>query len=307
MMRLVFGGHRRERYEPTLVLSGGASLGAVQAGLLRAFLRVGLRPSAIVGTSVGALNGAFLAFHPDAIGGDELADIWNSLRGARVFDVNPFSVAFRLATKRQCLFSSRFLEKLVAEHLPEDDFARTQVPLYITATNLTRGRKVVFHEGPISQAILASTAIPGIFRPVEIDGDQYADGAVVAHLDLETAVELEAKDILAIDLSSCVDEAQPDNVMAVLTRSLEVMVRDRGDLDLKLLSGRARITVVRPQIDAEIAMADLTQVDELLKCGEQLGDELLHTHTDHRGRLRSGILFAPIPNLPLVDEAPVEA
>ena len=306
-MRLIFDRHRSERYEPALVLSGGASLGAVQAGLLRAFLRVGLRPSLIVGTSVGALNGAFLAFHPDAIGGDELADIWNSLRGARVFDVNPFSVAFRLATKRQCLFSSHFLEKLVAEHLPEDDFARTQVPLYITATNLTRGSKVVFHEGPISRAVLASTAIPGIFSPVEIDGDQYVDGAVVAHLDLETAVELGAKDILAIDLSRCPDEAQPDNVMGVLTRSLEVMTRDRVDLDLKLLSDRARITVVRPQIDAQIGMADLAQVDELLKCGEQLGEEFLRAHIDRRGRLPQGILSAPIPNPPLLAEAPAEA
>ncbi len=306
-MRLVFGGGRRERYEPALVLSGGASLGAVQAGLLRAFLRVGLRPSLIVGTSVGALNGAFLAFHPDAIGGDELADIWNSLRGARIFDFNPFSVAFRLATKRQCLSSSCFLEKLVAEHLPEDDFSRTQVPLYITATNLTRGSKVVFHEGPISRAILASTAIPGIFRPVEINGDQYADGAVVAHLDLETAIELGVKDILAVDLSRCADEAQPDGVMAVLTRSVELMVRDRVDLDLQLLSRQARITVVRPQVDIEVGMADLTQVDELLRCGEQLGEDLLRTHTDDHGRLPPCVLSAPIPNLPLTAEAPAEA
>ena len=306
-MRLLFDRRRKERYEPALVLSGGASLGAVQAGLLRACLRVGLRPSLIVGTSVGALNGAFLAFHPDAIGGDELVDVWNSLRGARVFDINPFSVAFRLATKQQCLSSSRFMEKLVAEHLPEDDFARTQVPLYITATNLTRGSKVVFHEGSISRAVLASTAIPGIFCPVEIDGDQYVDGAVVAHLDLETAIELGAKDILAIDLSRCPDEAQPDDVKGVLTRSLEVMMRDRVDLDLKLLSNRARITIIRPQIDTEIEMADLSQVDELLKCGEQLGEELLRTHTDRRGRLPPGILSAPIPNPPQVPEAQAEA
>jgi len=292
-----FHRHRKRITGPTLVLSGGASLGAVQAGLLCTFLRSGFQPSVIVGTSVGALNGAFLAFHPGAAGGDKLVEIWASLHGARIFDFNPLGMAYRLATKRQCLFSSRFLEKLVAEHLPVDDFAQTRVPLYVTATNLSRGHKVVFHQGPISRAVLASTAIPGIFSPVEIEGDEYVDGSVMAHLDLETAVELGAQQILAIDPSHCSDQARPTSPVGVLVRSLELMMRDHVDRDVEGLSPRARITLIRPEIGTDVSFADLSHVDKLLEQGEAMGQELLPSCTDARGRLRPGIFSRPISSL----------
>ena len=132
-----------------LVLSGGGVLGAFQAGFLRALFRTPFRPSLIVGTSAGALNGAFLALHPDEQGAEELASIWRELRHQRLFLFNPLRIAYQVASRQLCLSNGKILSELAERHLPVDDFAATQVPLYITATNLSQGRKVTFHEGPL--------------------------------------------------------------------------------------------------------------------------------------------------------------
>ena len=273
-------------------------MGALQAGLLRVFVRRGFRPERIVGTSVGALNGAFLAFYPGEPGAERLVEIWQGLENERYIHFNPVRIAYRLASKQICLFNNRFLQKLVAEHALQDDFAAAHVPLYVTATNLYSGRKHVFSEGPVSRAVLASTAIPGVFGPVEIDGQAYLDGGVVANLDLETAVELGARDVLAIDLSHCFDLPAPANVVGVITRTVDIVMRERVQRDLALLEKRARITVVQPEIERGPGVGDLRRVSELLEQGERLGERLFDRCWDARGRLRPGLVTAPV-------EAPV--
>ncbi len=200
---------------PALVLSGGGALGALQAGFLRTLVRTDFRPSLIIGTSAGALNGAFLAFNPNEDGIEKLIEIWRSLRDRSLFLFNPLRVAYQIMSKQLCLTNSDLLEVLINDHAPQDDFSATKIPLCITTTNLTAGRKEVIHEGQISRALLASTALPGIFCPVEIDGDLHVDGGILANLDLETAIDLGASEILAIDLSRCVDGRRPDSVIGV--------------------------------------------------------------------------------------------
>ena len=279
-----------QRDAPTLVLSGGGVLGALQVGVLRVLVRHGFRPSRIVGTSVGALNGAFLAFYPDDSGVERLAEIWHTLEQERFIHFNPVRVAYRLASRQRHLISNEFLERLIAEHTPEDEFAATQVPLFITATNLTSGRKHVFSEGTVSQAVLASTAIPGLFPPVEIDGEAYLDGGVLANLDLGTAVDLGAREILAIDLSHCLDHRQPTNVFDIVTRTVDLMMRERVEHDLAHLAKRARITLIQPEISEGPRVGDLHHVSELIEQGEVFGEEVVDQCFDRRGRLRPGVI-----------------
>ena len=209
------------------MLSGGGVLGALQAGFLRALFRTLFRPSLIVGTSAGALNGAFLAFRPSREGTEELYRIWQGLRDRSLFLFNPLRVAYRVLSQRLCLSNGELLRELLEQHTPVDDFAATKVPLYITATNLSKGRKEILHEGPVSRAVLASTALPGIFCPVEMNGDIYVDGGVLANLDLETAIELGATDILAIDLSRCIDGRRPHSIVGLWMQTLDVIHRER--------------------------------------------------------------------------------
>lgn len=275
---------------PTLVLSGGGAIGALQAGLLRALVQRGFRPSRVVGTSVGALNGAFLAFYPDAAGTDRLTEIWRNLEDQRFMSFNPARVAIRLARGRGHLFDNDFLRSLVAEHAVHDDFAAAEVPLYITTTNLVTGSKQVFHSGPVSQAVLASTAIPGVFPPVEINGHSYIDGGVVANLDLETAIELGAEEILAIDLSHCFALPRPKTVINVITRTVDVVMRERVVRDMGLFSGQANITLIQPEIEEGPGIGELRHVTRLIERGEAFGHEIAARCFDEKGRLRPGVI-----------------
>lgn len=284
-------GHR---IGPTLVLSGGGAMGALQAGLLSVLVRHGFKPGRIVGTSVGALNGAFLAFYPDEAGIERLLDIWRSLENDRYITFNPLSMAYRVASRQLSLFNNEFLQRLVEEHTVTDDFAATKVPLHITATNLNTGGKHVFTEGPVSLAVLASTAIPGAFSPVEIDGVSYVDGGVTANLDLETACALGSREILGIDLSHCFKLPQPDSVFGVITRTVDIVMRDRVARDLVTLGRRARITLIQPEIERGPGVGDLRHTSTLIDQGIALGEELLDRCFDARGRLRPAVIHAPV-------------
>jgi NTE family protein len=278
-------GHSQE---PALVLSGGGAMGALQAGMLQVLSRRGFMPSRIVGTSVGALNGAFLAFHPGQTGADMLADVWRGLERERYMKANPVRIALRIAARKRYLFRSDFLQELVATHSVVDDFSATEVPLFITATNLDTGRKHVFSEGSVSQAVLASTAIPGVFDPVAVNGHSFIDGGVTSNLDLTTAVALGAKKVLAIDLSHCFEQPQPANVMDVITRTVDIVMRERVDHDIEHLSARADIALLQPRIARGPAIGDLSHVGELLEQGRAFGERVVDECFDAKGRLRPG-------------------
>lgn len=275
---------------PALVLSGGAAMGAVQVGVLRALFARGFRPSLIVGTSVGALNAAFIAFHPDEEGLLKLEEIWKNGTSVNAFDRNPLKLAYNLAFQRHYLFDNRFLRKLLTQHLPVDDFSATRVPLYITATNLTKGVKHVFNSGLISRAVLASTAIPGFLRPVRINGDLYVDGGVVANLDLATAVELGAKRILAVDIAGPGRFVPPGSLLGVFSRSIDLMTRQIVNKDLELLKERAQISIIQVSTDSKVWMGDFSHTAEIIKRAEEIGRKMVACCIDAAGRLVPGVV-----------------
>jgi NTE family protein len=294
-------GHREE---PTLVLSGGGAMGALQVGVLRVLMRRGFRPGRIIGTSVGALNGAFLAFYPDLSGVERLAEIWRGLENDRYINFSPVRIAYRIALRQPYIFSNEFLQRLITEHTSIDDFSATKVPLHITAANMRTGRKHVFSSGPVSQAVLASTAIPAVFAPVEIEGETYIDGGVIANLDLETALELGAHDVLGIDLSHCFDNSAPSTVIGILTRTVDIVIRDRVDRDIELLSKQARIAVIQPEVEGGPGVGDLRQVSRLIEQGEAFGEQIYDRCFDGKGRLLPGIVSSEVavPNTPNDDD-----
>jgi NTE family protein len=279
-------------------------MGALQAGILVDLMRRGFRPGRIVGTSVGALNGAFLAFHPDTEGAEELVEIWRGLEKERYLRINPVSIAYRLASRQTHLFNNSFLLDLIAKHAETDDFAATTVPFSVTATNLYTGRKEVFTSGPISQAILASTAIPGVFEPYRINGSAFIDGGVVANLDLETAVDLGAKEILAIDLSHCFELPSPRNVAGVVVRTVDIVMRDRVQRDMLALSRKAKITLIQPEVEHGPGVGDFRNVVRLLEEGVSIGKRLVERCIDERGRLRPGIYRETAGDIPVAQSKP---
>ena len=257
-----------------LVLSGGASLGALQVGVLRSLAHAGFRPSMIVGTSVGALNGAYVAFHPEPGDLDRLKTIWLGLRTQDIFPRNPLLMGYRLLAHRNHLFEAEILHGLVREFLPEDSFAAAKIPLYVTATNLTRGEKAVFDRGRVSDAIRASVAIPGLLPPWIRRGSVFVDGGVVANLDVATAVERGATRILAIDATGCSALPVHLTLQGLVLRAHSLMSRRQADEVVARYGAAAEITLVCPRMRLAVDPTDFSHTAELIAWGERIGSRL---------------------------------
>lgn len=244
-----------------LVLGGGGSLGAVEAGFIRRLMELDVRFDLMVGTSVGALNAAHVAFHDDT-SHDCLSDIWLGLAGKRLYSRNPLTAAVGLWRSRLSLFGNKFLRELIAAHLKEDAFEAARVPLFITATDICSGQRRVFSEGSIAQAILASTAIPGIFPPVEVDGRMYVDGGVTSGGDIAVAIENGATTVVYIDLRPMGQVRCPRNMLELVTRSFEILADDRAACAVEHRSYPADIVHIQPGLTG--ARGDFSDAARLL-------------------------------------------
>jgi NTE family protein len=150
------------------VLSGGASLDAIQVGMLRALVHHGIRPDLIVGTSVGAINGGFVAsrdFTHETI--DELADLWLGLRRTQVFPLGPVTGLLGLLGARTSLVPGGALRRLISRHSHDGRLEELPTPLHVIACDVLTGEEVRLSSGPLVDAVLASAAIPGVLPPID--------------------------------------------------------------------------------------------------------------------------------------------
>lgn len=211
------GGVRRPRWSgyTAFILSGGGARGALQVGMLRALLEHGERPDVIVGTSIGAWNGTWLARTPTLEGIEGLAKIWRGLTPARVLlgrdpygnpPARAVSAMLMLAAVQRVtqgnasLYGDLGLRHLAAELMGDLTFEDLTLPLRVVAANLTSGGRTIFNRGALAPAVLASSAIPGIFPPAHIDGCIYVDGGALENVSLDIAVELGARRLFVLDV-----------------------------------------------------------------------------------------------------------
>jgi NTE family protein len=237
------GGRR-----PALVLGGGGAYGVVQAAYIQAVYEAGFRPSMVIGTSVGSLNGAWVAMYPDDP--ENLLKIWTGMDRIRLLRLNPMRVAGRVVRRPLSLSTNEIVPQLIEQHVGDLTFADTKLPLAVVATNLLRGQKHVFHTGPLGQAILASTAIPGLFDPVELDGELFIDGGIIASLDLATALAMGATEILAIDLTPMPSGVRPRTALGVMRQSLGILAHSGTDAMEACVAQLRPVQVVRPDLTA---------------------------------------------------------
>jgi NTE family protein len=150
------------------VLSGGASRGAAQAGMLQALHERKIRPDLVVGTSVGAINAASIASRPPtARTAHELQRIWRGLSRAQVFPANPLTATLGFLGLRNHSVSAGSLRRLVSRHVDIARLEDAEVALHVVATDVMTGGDVLLSTGSAVDAVLASASIPGIFPPIE--------------------------------------------------------------------------------------------------------------------------------------------
>src|SRR5690348_10915217 len=157
------------------VLGGGGLLGAHEVGMLRALSEAGVRPDLVVGTSVGALNGVFVAADPATAAG-RLAELWQGEPLRLAFSETIVGRAARLARSGTHLHSLEPMRRLLTELLPGSEFGDLELPFQCVAASIEGACARWFSKGPVVPAVMASCAVPGLLPPVRIDREHYFDG-----------------------------------------------------------------------------------------------------------------------------------
>lgn len=182
------------------VLGGGGVLGAVEVGMLRALFRAGHRPDIVIGTSIGAVNGALVAADPTEAVTDRLVRLWSSPEASEVYGDSVARQLRRFAARTH-LHSPRPLRRLLEATLGEDTtFADLKVPFRCCAASIERAAEHWFDTGPLVQAVLASASVPGLLPPAEIGGEHFVDGGIVNSIPIGAAVESGAKLIFVLQV-----------------------------------------------------------------------------------------------------------
>jgi NTE family protein len=183
------------------VLGGGGVLGAVEVGMLRALFEAGIRPDLILGTSVGALNGALVAADPsDGVIG-RLVAMWESAAGSReVYGAGAVRQVTRAVRTGTHLHSAKPLRQRLHQELGDLTFDQLEVPFQCCAASIERAAEHWFTDGRVVDAVVASAAVPGLLRPAMVNGEHYLDGGIVNSIPVGRAVECGADRIFVLQV-----------------------------------------------------------------------------------------------------------
>jgi NTE family protein len=195
-----------EATEPTtgvtaFVLGGGGLLGAAEVGMLRALFEAGVRPDLILGTSVGALNGALVAADPGPGVIERLAALWESAVTTRdVYGDGAVRQVTRAVRTGTHLHSSEPLRDRLAQELGDLTFAELAVPFQCCAASIEAAAEHWFTHGRVVDAVVASAAVPGLLPPALVDGVHYLDGGIVNSIPVGRAVECGASRVFVLQV-----------------------------------------------------------------------------------------------------------
>lgn len=280
--------------ERTWVLGGGGARGAAQAGVILALFEAGVDPPGrLVGASVGSLNGAAIASYPSLAGAQMLRQIWLSGLVHDVFKAQRTRMLVSGLRRHTSLLPSTPVRRLIrytSQLTGSVAFEDLKRPLLVIATDLTAGRPVTFREGPLEPALLASTAIPGVYPSVHIDGRDYLDGGIVENTPFTVAYEEGDREILAIALMAGAElEAPPATWGDIIARTLQLSLHHRMLSDFERLKDRARITVICPvtPLDAD-RVAQTGHLEQMMEAARAATAALLREKGSRLFR-RSGI------------------
>lgn len=214
------------------VLSGGAARGAVQVGMMQTLIEAGIVPNGLVGSSVGALNAAFMGWQPSKDRVDRLADNWLRLQRRDIFPGGTWTRLAHLAQRHPYLFSSDALGSLIDTWMPVPRLEGLTVPVRITTTPMASSGAAYHSSGPLKQLLLASAAVPGVFEPVELTDENgerttHVDGGVADLIPLAGAVGLGATRVFVLDATVPVRVPRARTPIEILIASLGIAVRVR--------------------------------------------------------------------------------
>ncbi len=267
------GPHRN-----VFVLSGGAARGAVQVGMMEVLFEHGIVPHALVGTSVGALNAAFIGWRADQARVADLRTRWLRLGTRDIFPGGTLTRIGHLVRQRPYLFSPDALTRLIADWMPAQRLEDLPVPVRIVTTPLG-GESAAYHRhGRLAQLLLASAAVPGVFPPVRLPdscgfGGMHVDGGVADLVPIRGAADLAPTRVFVLDASVPARLPRGRTPIDVLVASLSVAMRVNPAPDLG--AGVAVHRMTTP--DRGNGMIDFSNTRQHLADGRAAAEELVRS------------------------------
>ncbi len=240
------------------VLGGGGVLGAHEVGMLRALSECEISPGLVLGTSIGAVNGALFAADPTAEGVERISRLWQETDLAEISASNVLRRVSTLVRSGTHLESLEAFRARLVEALPCRRVEDLVVPFQCVAASIERAAEHWFDSGELADVVLASCAVPGILPPVEIDGEHFIDGGIVNSIPVARAVALGAREIYVLQVGRLEKPLQPPRwPWEVGLVAFEVARRHRFAHDLQSLPDGVRLHVLPTGGSAAPAYNDL--------------------------------------------------
>ena len=269
------------------VLSGGGSRGALQVGALQVLFEAGVRPEMIVGSSVGAVNGAAVAAQPDEAGLEQLERFWLGAEMTKIYSPNLITMALRMLLKRDSLVSNDEFHRFIRRHvLPQAElFADLDsVWLYIAAVELAKGQLHIFGDDPadsLVDAIMASTSIQPFFPPWSIDDRRFIDGGYLSNLPLLAAIERGADQIFALDLTALGGrDERKQGLIPILLHEADIVLYHLAQFELSQARQALGVKLHHIQMTEFDGhpLFDFSRSGEMIKRGREIMTEYLASH-----------------------------
>lgn len=248
------------------VLSGGGSLGSVQVGMLRALLEIDIKPDLLIGTSVGALNAAYLAGHGATLDTvDSMEKTWLGLKTRDVFPFDPLRLSLATVGLANSLCSNNSLRRIIKSHLTFKRIEDAPIPLHVVTTDLRSGKEVLLSKGDAVKAILASSAIPAIFPSIEFEGRSLIDGGVADNAAISQAIDLGADLIYVLPTGYTCDLREvPRTALASAVHALTLLMEQRLIVDVEHYEDRIDIRVMPPLCPLSVSSIDFRHTARLI-------------------------------------------
>src|SRR5690349_1350527 len=248
------------------VLTGGGSLGVVQVGMLAALHDAGVEPDLLVGTSAGALNAAYLA-GPGTTDDRlvSLAELWRRARRRDVFVARPGRWLAAAVGAAPSLFGEAELRRLVRLHLGFEVLEESRIPVHVVASDLVTGLGVVLTEGSSTDALLASSAVPGLLPPVRCAGRTLVDGGVGEFDALAHARAWGADEIYLLPAGYACAGPAPRTAVGTMVTALSLLLHRQLLGQVRDFHGPARLHVLPPLCPLAVSPADFTHAEALLR------------------------------------------
>lgn len=281
--------------EVAFVLGGGGHRGAYEVGMLKALTERGVRPDIVLGTSIGAVNGAAIARNPGTDGAALLEQAWLDLNFGDVFPGSLWSRARSAVRQRTYLHANDQLREWLGSLLDDDAFDDLVVPFQCVAACIEDAAEQWFTSGSLIDAILASSAVPGLLPPVEIAGEHFVDGGVVNSIPVSRAYELGAKTVYVMHVGHVDDALEvPSAPWDVAVVAFEIARRHRFASDLASVPDGTTVHVLptgaekgRYNDPSKLNYGKLSaarqQIDSAHKTTLAYLDGLVHASTDVTG------------------------